>query len=176
MALKLPPSLHFDYHTCFSGDPAFAGLLPDPAIAPEGSKEREELIEERRRKLEIARDTGDWSSITKTDEQPTLFRLRSIHGELAWIESERQRRNMSHGEWCELGLRYALVKIENIGIPFEVKTEKDSNGRRIVTLATIDKLRAIGIDSGDPMLGHSIVSEIGEVALSRAIEGIRPLR
>ena len=173
------PSLQFEYYTVFSEDPALnLPTVPEerPGETAEETRARKAAFEERVRLLELARDTGVYEPILIQGERPTRFKLRSIHGELPFLEGERQRRSLTDGEWAELALRYALVGIDDLGVEFKMEHQKDTNGRRVVHLATIDRLRSIGVDLGQPMLGHRVVTELGLLALKRALEGIPPKR
>jgi hypothetical protein len=171
------PSLQNSYDTIVSVDPALN--LPElpTGDTPEIKAARLEVAKERDRLLELARDTGNFAAITRPGEEPTLFHLRHIHGELNFLEGERRRGGMQYdGEFFELVARYALVRIGGAGIPgLDVEHDADRQGRPVVRLATIARLRSIGLDSGRPNIGHIIVGELGEVAYMRAVRGVRPL-
>jgi hypothetical protein len=165
------PSLQFDYTLVFSGDPALS--LPDPATAPDD--QRDAVTKERLRLLTVARETGAWGDITISGEQPTIFRMRSIHGELAWIQGESQRRRLTTPEVAELAFRCALKAIGNLGST-KVEHTPNADGIVLVAKSTVDYIKAFGIEYGQPALGHSVILELGLIALERAAEGIAPKR
>jgi hypothetical protein len=151
--IKLP-SQQFEYTLVYSGDPA----LDLPSDAPARDKA-----------LEVARDTGQWATITRGGEQPTLFHVRPIVGTLLdWLAGEIQRRELSGPEAAVLALRLALRKVEGFG-DHEVKTERaDARSPALATFKIIDALYAI--DGA----GREIVQELGDLVLLRAFGGLRP--
>lgn len=170
------PSLQKEYALCFSYDPAFD--LPDvPDLTEDASSEEVALFEKanaaREELLRVPRATGDWSSVTKPNAQPTRFIFRQVHGNLlSWWRGEKARRNLDAIEGLELMFRIACTRVENCG-DFHIK--HDDGRPQLVSIPTLNALYAFGHDIGKAKLGRSLVLELGAVVLKRAIEGCPPL-
>lgn len=170
-----PQSLHEEFSLVFSGDPGLE--LPEvPEIPKEGATEqqvllRDHALQERLTVLRVARETGRWP--VKSGSEVTVFRMRSIHGtKLTWLRGEALRLNLSSDEGFELAFRLAIKAIENFG-KLELKFDSE-RGQKLMTLDSLDELYSIGRDIGAPLLGRSIVMELGNLVMDRAIAGVPP--
>jgi hypothetical protein len=81
VALRVP-SLHKDYETFFSGDPALT-QLPKNA-----SQEQADAYSEQ---LRVARETGDWSGLLVDGRVPTTFVMRVIPRKILWTLRDAAR-------------------------------------------------------------------------------------
>lgn len=114
-----PPSNQRTYDAFWSKDPAFIqGAGPD-----------------HERKIEIARETGDWSSLLIEGQTPTKFVLRQIPGEIKRRILDRFAAEKIGGyELDSLLLRLAVADVVNLG-DFKLKLTVDDEWG---TLATHD--------------------------------------
>jgi hypothetical protein len=173
------PSVQFEYTLVFSGDPALN--LPEvPDLAEEEADpavlaKHKELATERGRLLRVARETGNWGALLHAGAEPTMFQMRPIHGmALVYLSGEATRGQFVKAETVALAFRLALMRIDNLG-GLQVKRDaKAANGLGLVTAATMEKIYDIGLDLGTPQLGRSVVAELGEIVLERALEGVSP--
>jgi hypothetical protein len=173
------PSVQFEYTLVFSGDPALN--LPEvPDLAedeadPAALAKHKELFAERERLLRVARETGNWGPLLHAGAEPTMFQMKPIHGmALVYLSGEAARGQLVQAETVALAFRLALMRVDNLGA-FQVKRDaKAANGLGLVTAATMEKLYDIGLDIGNPNLGRSVVGELGQIVLSRALEGVSP--
>jgi len=170
------PSLISEFPLCFSGDPALdLPIVPELAdgASEEVVKERNAALEEKTRKLRVARETGRWDQITKSGQTPTIFRFIPVHGtKLTWMQGERVRRNLDWQEGLELAFRIAIKEIDNIGkleLAFEI-----IDGQRLLKRECLDQLYDIGRDAGNPNLGRAVVLELGGFVVERAYQGVPP--
>lgn len=171
------PSLQKEYVLCFSQDPAF-DFPPIPAIDRETASADEiaaadAALKERDHKLRLARESGNWDAITKQGQRPTRFKFRQVHGShLTWWHGQNNRENLTMAESFELMFRLALIDVENLG-SFQVK--HDDGKPRLVSLSCLNRLYALGSDTGNAQLGRELVMELGAHVAKRAVEGCPPL-
>lgn len=112
-----PPSNQQTYDAFWSGDPAF--------VQGEG-KEHE-------RKLELARETGDWSPLLISGLVPTKFVLRQIPGEIKRRVLDQFNAGKIGGyELDSLLLRLAAVDVVGLG-DFKLKFTMSDDWGRIAT-------------------------------------------
>ena len=149
-----PPSLQSEYALVYSGDPAL-NLPADEA--------------ERANALRIARETGRWAAITHAGQEPTVFLFRPIHGVArTWMANQARAKSLAPEAVIELVFRLALASVT--GLPgLELKHER-VDGLPILTLAAMDQFYSIG----EGELGREVVAELGEVVLTRTIQGVPP--
>lgn len=177
MAFGLPSNQQ-DYVLCSEFDPALD--LPEiPTLGEDPSNEDkaeyQRVVEERNRLINLAHATGNWRDITKPGEQPTMFKLRQVHGTaLTWLQGEVNRQHLNADEAFELAFRLALRSIDNFG-GLKLEFEQIAIGRKIVTRKSIEPIYNIGRNTNRPLLGRSIVLELGGAVWKRALEGVSPL-
>jgi hypothetical protein len=148
-----PPSLSAEQTLIYSGDPAL-NLPEDPA--------------ERDRVLDLARETGQWQSILKEGEPPTLFHCRPLYGTLwDWLLGEINRRNLVQVEAAALALGLALLRVENFG-QYKV-SHRTVDGQSMATTEIID---AIYREAGGS--GRAVVEELGGQLIAQGLRGLRP--
>jgi hypothetical protein len=82
------------------------------------------------------------------------------------------RDEWSQEELFEFAFRLAIRRIDNFG-DLRIEHELTERGHKIQTLASLDKLYAIGAHV-DPQLGRLIVQELGAIIVARAAEGLPP--
>ncbi len=172
-----PPSLLREYAVCSSFDPSLdlptIAPLPDDAT-PEDRKAHEDAVKDRNRRYMQAVNTGNWPALIKPGESPTFFHFEPIHGSaLTWMRGEIERQQLSMDECFELAFRLGLRKIDNFDRQ-PIKFDKMA-GFKVASRDSLASLYAIGQDVGEPMLGRSIVLELGALVFTRAVEGIGPL-
>lgn len=178
MAFGLPSS-QSDYVLCSEFDPAL-DLLELPTLGEDPSEDDKAayraVVEERNRLVKLAHATGNWRELSKPGEQPTYFKFRQIHGTLlTWLQGEVSRQRLNADEAFELAFRLALKSIDNFG---GLKLEFDQvpgMNRKIVSRKSIEPIYNIGRSTNRPLLGRSIVLELGGAVWSRALEGVPPL-
>lgn len=177
-----PPSLQGPYTLCWSRDPALD--LPEiphltAAATPEDIAARDKIAADREHKVSVASDTGNWHAITKPGQTPTTFEFRQTNGDPAlWLRHQSQRVD-AHGNqlfsWeqlCALAFRLALRSIGNFdGKKLE---REDVDGQQLVTVESLQSLYGVGGPS-DPMLGISIIVELGAIVAHRSFKGVPPL-
>jgi hypothetical protein len=149
-----PPSLQTEYALIYSGDSALT--LPADET-------------ERANALRIARETGRWAAITLAGQEPTVFMFRPIHGVArTWMANAVRARQLGPDAVLELVFRLALVSVT--GLPgVELKHER-VDGLAILTLATMDQFYSLG--TGDQ--GRDVVIELGDIVLTRTLQGVPP--
>jgi len=149
-----PPSLQSEYALVYSGDPAL-NLPADET--------------ERANALRIARETGRWASITHVGQEPTAFLFRPIHGVArTWMANQARAKELTPDAVIELVFRLALVRVDNLP-GLQLKHER-VDGLPLLTLASMDQLYSLG--TGD--LGRDVVIELGDVVLTRTLQGVPP--
>lgn len=118
MAIQIrPPSNQQTYDAFWSGDPAF--------VQGEG-KEHE-------RKLELARETGDWSPVIVVGLVPTKFVLRQIPGEIKRRILDRFNADQIGGyELDSLLLRLAVVDVVGLG-DFKLRFASEDDWGKLAT-------------------------------------------
>lgn len=147
------PSIASDYSLIYSGDPALSLPGDDDEAA---------------RLLEIARDTGQWSSLITGAEQPTTFHMRPLYGEVwNWFAGECSRRNLVQIESFALAFRLALRSVDNLGSLKVQHTKADGH-----SIATIETLNAI-YAAGDGV-GRAVVEELASLVILKAMQTLRP--
>lgn len=114
-----PVSLQGNYTMVWSLDPSLdlPEYADDPQLDDAANKlAREKVERERARLLRIARQTGNWTEITKPGEHPTYFTFGHLtHNEFSWIGGEIQRKGMGGHEANDLFFLVAIRQIENFG-------------------------------------------------------------
>ena len=120
MAIQIvtrPPSNQNRYDVFWSGDPAFV----------------QDSGEEHARKLERARETGDWSELLIAGVTPTKFVCRQVPGELKRRIMDRfQPNRIGERELDALLVRIAVVDVVNLG-DFKIAWEADDDWGRLAT-------------------------------------------
>lgn len=112
-----PPSNQQRYDLFWSGDPAFVQGNGD----------------EHTRKLERARETGDWSELLIAGVVPTKFVCRQVPGELKRRIMDRfTAGRIGDRELDALLVRLAVVDVVNLG-DFKIGWELDDNWGRLAT-------------------------------------------
>lgn len=112
-----PPSNQHTYDAFWSGDPAF--------VQGEGA--------EHQRKIERARETGDWSPLLIEGLAPTKFVLRQVPGEIKRRILDRfAAEKIGGNELDSLLLRIAVVDVSGLG-DFKLKFTMDDDWGRLVT-------------------------------------------
>lgn len=162
-----PPSLQRPYDEFWSFDPA---IVPPPDDPPSDADDDVKgsfraAVEEWKRRLDVARETGNWSAVTVPGMDPTRFTLEPITGQaLREIRSrlEAGQLDMTHTA-APLAFRACIVKISNPSIEF--KHERDKDLGRLAPVSLTNKLDAI-----DP----TIVTELGILCLTRGTQGPSP--
>jgi hypothetical protein len=120
---RLPGNQH-RYDVFWSGDPAFI----------QGTDA------EHTRKLEIARETGDWSALLIQGLVPTKFVCRQIPGELKRRIMDRFSAGKIGGQELDaLLVRLAVVDVVNLG-DFKLGFAADDDWGRLATHALPDVL------------------------------------
>jgi len=149
-----PPSLQSEYALVYSGDPAL-NLPADET--------------ERANALRISRETGRWASITHVGQEHTAFLFRPIHGVArTWMANQARAKELTPDAVIELVFRLALVRVDNLP-GLQLKHER-VDGLPLLTLASMDQLYSLG--TGD--LGRDVVIELGDVVLTRTLQGVPP--
>jgi hypothetical protein len=169
-----PGSLQRDYTLCSEYDSALD--LPEVAdLAEDASEEsiaaRNAAIEERARRLRVARERGEWATIIKPGGKPTLFHFRHIPGSaLDWWHGKSEQLGTIAG--YALLFRLALKGVENLG-SLEMKFD-EIDGQRVLSDASIDQLYALQRADGTE-IGRAIVGELGRVVAQKTFRGVSPL-
>lgn len=156
------PSLQNRYDEYWEGDPAFV-QPPAPAAdsaTPDERKATDKLIADHARRVELARDTGDWRALLAGDEVPFKFVLRPLRGETyRKICDDAVYGRIGPAEHAALLVRCALVEFDGEPIksleahprygkiaPAEFTDRLDALDTRIVRdLATAIEKRARGV-------------------------------
>jgi hypothetical protein len=149
-----PPSLQSEYALIYSGDPAL-NLPADET--------------ERANALRIARETGRWTAITHVGQEPTAFLFRPIHGVArTWMANQARAKELTPDAVIELVFRLALVRVDNL--PGLVLKHERVEGLPILTLAAMDQIYSLGVGE----LGRELVVELGDIVLTRTLQGVPP--
>jgi hypothetical protein len=149
-----PPSLQSEYALVYSGDSAL-NLPADET--------------ERANALRVARETGRWSAIQHAGQEPTAFVFRPIHGVArTWMANQARAKELTPDAVIELVFRLALVRVDNLP-GLQLKHER-VDGLPLLTLASMDQIYSLGV--GD--LGRDVVIELGDVVLTRTLQGVPP--
>jgi len=112
-----PPSNQQHYDEFWSGDPAF--------VQGEGA--------EHERKIERARETGDWSELLIQGSTPTKFVMRQIPGEIKRRILDRFIAGKSGGyDLDSLLLRLAVVDVIGLG-DFKLRFTADEDWGKLAT-------------------------------------------
>ncbi len=145
-----PPSLVRDYDDFYSGDPAIVQLAED--ASDEDKKDHE-------RKLEVARETGNWSGVVVEGAQPTKFTMKPLAGDVYRRMMDMYgSRAIGIGELASLAFRCACVGVTNLG-DVDTKRTKDDRLGQMAPVKLTNDLDAIDL---------GIVSELGGHVLRRA--------
>lgn len=165
-----PGSLQTGYALCSQYDDALdlpvVPELPDDA-EPDAVAARDAAQAERDKKLEVARDRGDFSTLVKPGKVATFWHFRQVpRRSLAWFFGERDRRQLSHLEAVELLFRIALRKVDHFG-PYT--PDFDGGEHDLLTLESLDKLY-----EGLGPLGSKVVVELGSLVMQRCLRGASP--
>lgn len=164
MIATQPPSIQREYSEFWPGDEAF--IQPPEAPADDADdaakKVHAEAIAQYERKIERARETGNWNEILVPGGQPTIFTLRPIPGQAQRTLAAR----VLSGEVDQvftaprIAFQAAIVKIENPSI--EVKPEAD---REIVK--AYGRIASVSVTDALDRINARIVSDLGELVFSR---------
>jgi hypothetical protein len=155
------PSIQKQYDTFVSIDPAILQLergdLDDAAWA--------KAQEDHAHKLEVARETGDWSALMAGTGEPTKFTLRPVPGGmfrtlLDWLLGSK----IGGAQYNQLLVRAALVAVTNLG-EHKVKHGHFDGLGRIASVETTDLLDSLDL---------RIVNELAAVVQARADHGLSP--
>lgn len=173
------PSVARNYSLVFSGDPALARPVRVEDEDEAGAKAWEARLAEWRQALDVAQKTGDWSSVLKPGEVPTMFRFQQVPGDV-WATMQRLFGPLGILERCTLMVRVALVGIENgpEGHTVQFEPHVDHLGRvtglgQVVTAATTNLLDTITIPSLGVRRGD-VLLELGNTVFERRA-GLGPL-
>jgi len=152
-----PPSLQKQWDEFWSGDPAFQ---PRPGKGA-SDKDKEAYL----KKLEVARDTGNWSEFAIEGLNPTKFTMKQVPGTLLRKLVDRFTTGaIGPAELASLLFRAAIIEIENLGFDHKIKRVQVADYGALADQETVDMLDAIDVD---------IVTELGIVIRQRA-EGASP--
>jgi hypothetical protein len=179
------PSLQRDCSWVWSEDPALDG--PDYADAPKknaseaAKKAWAARLKEWHRKLDVARDTGDYTAITKAGQALTLFDLRIIPEPL-WRAALDLVRNHQAGamEGNGIMVRLALRGVVNLdgfdGKPYVVELKTDDRWGQCAGNESIDLLAAYHREL-QRQTDRPVSNPIDEMAdfIIRRQGGVRPL-
>lgn len=157
-----PLSNQKKYEAFYSGDPAVIQL-------PEGLKDKARIKaqKERAKKIERARETGDWSEVLVNGETPTRFSMRPIptahYGELALrLESARTVEDL----YPIYLLAFCIALVDVYPLPEDVSVARIKHPKYgdIATTDFLDEAQCGG------ELGAAIIFELGHLAVERARE------
>lgn len=145
-----PPSNQHPYNDHFSGDPAF---VQPPANATKAQ------LEEHARKVEVARETGDWKALLIEGQQPTTFVMRPLKGNtFRNLVDDSMADKIGGAMMAQLAFRAAIESIANLG-DVQIARQNDPRFGEIATVDVTDTLDAIS---------PKIVGELGSEAVRRA--------
>jgi hypothetical protein len=172
------PSLTRETSWVWSEDPA---LDAPPRPKDDADKDSPEVAawKEWERRMQTARDTGQWDGLVKAGQKLAAFNLRIVPT-VAWAKlRDSTGEDMGINSAFVLAVRLALMSVANLedfeGKPHKVEHRHEDGYGRIATEATIDLLdaytRAVRVDN--PKASDLIV-EMGAYILERQ-SGIRPL-
>lgn len=151
MSLR-PPSNLREYDDFYSGDPAIVQLA-------DGATDDEK--KEHARRLEVARETGDWSPILVDGQQPTKFVLKVLTGDVhRKLMDDYSGGRFGLSALMQVAFRIALKGVVNCG-DVTVNHQQDVRYGKLAKADVTDALDAI-----DP----AIVNELGGEVLRRARE------
>jgi hypothetical protein len=169
-----PASLQHPYSLIWSRDPSLAleWYVDVETLTDEQNAEaRAKIDKERDRLFRVARQTSNWSSITKPGEQPTTFTFRQLgHNDLAWVQGEAGRNQLGQLEINDLFFLLAIESVSNFGA-VEVKRSKGSKLADAKILNEISTALNSVIADGCALL----VAEFVEHIIARARGAIDPL-
>jgi hypothetical protein len=166
-----PPSTTHAYDDFWSDDPAIvpAPLAPADNADEEAKAKHRTALDEHVRKLERARETGNWDEVKVPGEHPTLFSLRPIPGQaMRAIESKLGRGELDWLTAPPLAFRAAIVKISNPTVAIKTVHTKSDDFAEYGPIATVDVTNYLDAIDG------SIVTELGTRILQKGTTGIAP--
>ena len=166
-----PPSTQHEYSFIWSRDPALLQVEPLAADATDVQREQHaESVADRARKLEVARETGDYSALIVPGKQPVCYQLGHLNRtDKGWFDGEvamssELGRPLGIIERNDLIVRIALRSIDN----FKHKVKRAKN-RAGVWLAEPDICNHI--DEAQP----TALAEMADAIYQRVVAPLRPL-
>lgn len=183
--MKLP-SLQRECSWVWSEDPALDG--PDYADAPKknasdaAKKAWAARLKEWVRKLDVARDTGNYAPVTKAGQALTLFDVRILPADV-WdaLRDLVTTRQMGQHEGNALVVRAALRSVQNLdgpdGKPIVVELRHDGRWGQIASPEIIEVMATARRWLQEQNPTREIVDPVGELAdfIIRRQGGVRPL-
>lgn len=156
-----PPSLQRSSWVCWSRDPALN--MPDEPLQPTGDSEADKRAadawKEWGRRVEQARETGDWTGLTREGQQPTAFEIKPMRGPtLRAILDNAVAGRIGAATMMALAFRACVRGVRNLGDAV-IRVQPEEPYGALATSDIVDLLD--GIDPG-------IVGELGDYCLSRA--------
>ena len=158
-----PPSVQRTYSEFWSRDPSFV-QAPTEAEDAELSSDAKAALAEHKRKIRIARETGDWSALRVAGSgEPTMFQVEPLPGNAwRWIMARVLGGEFDLYEVAALVFRVCIRDVVNGGIE-DIDREDHKALGRIATVAVTNHL-----DAFNP----SIVTEIGLALWERGTRGL----
>jgi hypothetical protein len=133
-----PPSLVREYDLVWSQDPALDAPVREHEESDDAWNERNAAWEKR---LNVARETGDWSGVLKPGQQPTVFQCRRIRTDY-WRRLQAEFGESGVIEATLTAVRLAVYGIANFGA---VKIEREKGHPRyddqLLAISVCDLLR-----------------------------------
>lgn len=178
--MKLP-SLTNESAWVWSEDPALDSVPIDPPkdATKAQRKKHEEDRKEWLRRLQVARDTGRYESVTKAGQRLAEFNLRIVPT-VAWNTlRDATGGNMGINSAFVLAVRLALMSVVNLedaeGKPHKVEHKHEDGYGRIATEDTVNLLDAYSRAMRQQNAKASdLIVEMGAFVMERQ-SGIRPL-
>ena len=167
----MTPSVQHAYTFIWSRDPALSAIEPLADDATDVQREQHAEAEvDRARKLEIARETGDYSALIVPGRTPVCYQLGHLsRNDRAWLDGEvgmsaELGRPLGLIERNDLLVRVALRSIDNF--KHKVKRVKNRAGIWLSEPEIIDL-----IDAAQP----TALAEIADTVWQRVVAPLRPL-
>ncbi len=146
-----PSSFIREYDDFYTGDPAIVQLAD--AASDEDQKSH-------RRRIEVARETGNWTDVLVPGMEPTKFTMKPLSGEVHRRLLDMVPDKVGLIEVHALAFRCAIMSVSNFG-GLEFKREQTQKLGTMAASSVVDALDAV--DMG-------IVTQLGAEALRRARE------
>jgi hypothetical protein len=163
-----PPSAQKPFDEFWSGDPSFVQAPADPPedASPDDVARHKALVDEYRHKLDLARETGDWSGLRVAGAgEPSRFTCLPVKGALVrWMHEQITTGKLSTLQVAALTFRACVVGMENVGA-FKIEHEHHEHLGAIATRGLTDYLDSVHM---------GIVTEIGLRLYSRGTRGLSP--
>jgi hypothetical protein len=146
-----PPSLIREYTWIWSRDPALNA--PDPSDKPPAGsppdvlKAWDERLADWDRRMEQARDTGQYDGVLKPGERPTRFTIRSIPADLwMYLGGLVSDGSIKRPEWPIWVARLAIRGVHDLapGEAVDVKLAPDPEFPRLGQIASADVINRFG--------------------------------